>query len=374
MSPTAARGQVLLYADHDDDRRSHQAMTYADVARMIARLKAFEFAGYHEAGPAYPGPLYFVPLHTLVGREAAHALGIRSANDLYGGVVPYAFVQTKAIAHPLVGPDASRPAGWSDAFAARVRDVTLPGFTVFSRAEARVAAERLLAHGPCRLKRTRVAGGRGQHAIKSLAEFERALRRVPDDELTGYGLVLELDLRDVTTYSVGEVTVDHMTIAYHGQQRLTVDNHGSAVYGGSDLVVVRGPLERLLDLHPAPSLRRVIQHAIAYGAAAEEYPGVIASRRNYDVGSGVDARGQPHTGVFEHSWRIGGASGAEVAALQALAADATIDRVEASTVETYGDQSPRPPAHAIEHWSGVDPEVGPITRYTIVTRTHPRAA
>jgi hypothetical protein len=59
-------------------------------------------------------------------------------------------------------------------------------------------------------------------------------------ELSEHGLVLEEDLTDVTTYSVGRVRAAGLVISYWGTQRVTRDNTGAAVCGGSDLVVARG--------------------------------------------------------------------------------------------------------------------------------------
>ena len=50
---------------------------------------------------------------------------------------------------------------------------------------------------------------------------------------------------------------------------------------------------------------------------------------------GRDARGELRCGVLEQSWRIGGASGAEVAALEVLM-QGDVDAVSASVVERYG--------------------------------------
>ena len=94
--------------------------------------------------------------------DEAASLGIRSPNDFFGGVVPRPFVKTKAITHQLVSGSADQPSGWSCVFADRVRDVVLPGYTVFSARDARVAAKRLTPHGPIRLKRALACGSRGR--------------------------------------------------------------------------------------------------------------------------------------------------------------------------------------------------------------------
>ena len=78
---------------------------------------------------------------------------LSSHNDFYGGVVPYPFVKTIAITHELVHQDAERPAGWSAAFAEKVREIVLPGHSVFSVRDAHMAAKRMLRHGTVRAKK-----------------------------------------------------------------------------------------------------------------------------------------------------------------------------------------------------------------------------
>ena len=108
-----------------------------------------------------------------------------------------------------------------------------------------------------------------------------------------------------------------------------------------------------------------MSQARAYDAAAEKtFPGMFLSRRNYDIAQGFDAQGRPRSGVLEQSWRMGGASGAEIAALEAFRADCALPAVRASTVEIYGDSDP--PPHATVYFRGIDDEVGPMTKYAVV--------
>jgi len=103
-----------------------------------------------------------------------------------------------------------------------------------------------------------------------------------------------------------------------------------------------------------------------YDAVATEcFPGLFASRRNYDVARGRDPAGRWRSGVLEQSWRAGGASGAEIAALEAFRADPGLRAVRASSVETYGE-SEAPPPHATVYFRGVDESAGPMTKYATV--------
>ena len=365
-SITMATGVVVVYFSRfGKPLQTHHKVVLDLGAKSIAKIKGYDFSGHYESGCDYSDPLFFVPGDTLLLDEASR-LGIRSANDLYGGVVPHLFVKTKAITHGLVDRDAERPQGWCTAFAERVREIVLPGYTVFSNRDARVAARRMLRRGPLRLKKPLSASGRDQTLVTSLNELDADLENITADEIATYGLVLEENLRQVRTLSIGEVTIGSLRISYHGTQRTVRDNEGRPVYGGSDLVCVRGGWKSL-DALPMPSeVRAAVAAARQYDAAAEEFSGFIASRRNYDVAQGIGADDWPQSGVLEPSWRVGGASSAELAALATFARDPSLKIVRASHFEEYG-HSRRAPAHAIVEFQGDDPEAGPLLRYTIVT-------
>jgi hypothetical protein len=325
----------------------------------------FAYAGEYDRSTQYPGRVYFVPNNTLVGLEQAARLGIAGEHDLFGGVVPHPFVATKVITHPLIEPTALAPEDWSDRFPLQVRSSVLDGYSVFTAEQAYAAGELLLEDGPVRLKPVHATAGRGQRVIQSLTELAKALAGIDAAELTGAGLVLEENLTAVATYSVGQVRVADLTATYYGSQRLTTDNAGDEVYGGSDLVVVRGDFDALGQLSLPENIRTAVEQARTYDAATSVFPGLFASRRNYDVAQGTNARGQWRSGVLEQSWRVGGATGAEIAALEAFRADPALQVVRASTFEVYGE-SQDPPPHATVYFRGVDEHVGWLTKYAMV--------
>jgi hypothetical protein len=344
--------------------RVHQKRMLAADAEAIAGLKQYDFGGDYDRTKHYERPIYFIPDDTLLLDEA-QSLEIRAPTDLYGGVVPYPFVKTKAIAHPLVDRNARRPDGWHFEFGERIRDAVLPGYTAFCDRDARVAAGRMLANGPIRVKEAIEAGGRGQTLVNTIAELEELLERLSPSDFATYGLVLEQNLDHVTTLSVGHITVDNLSFTYHGRQRVTQNNERRTVYGGSDLVCVRGGWDAL-DRASIPNAVRIgIDKARLYDEAINEFPGFMASRRNYDVGLGLDVDGQPRSGLFESSWRVGGATGAEVAALTEFMRDPSVEVVEASHLEEFG-RNREPPPEAVNYIEMDDPEEGPLVRYTIV--------
>jgi hypothetical protein len=106
------RGVVVVYfSQFGKPLQAHHKVVLDLGAKAIAKIKGYDFGGHYDTAHHYCGPLFFVPDDTLLLDEAS-SLGIRSSNDLYGGVVPYLFVKTKAITHGLVDHHAARPTGW----------------------------------------------------------------------------------------------------------------------------------------------------------------------------------------------------------------------------------------------------------------------
>ena len=190
-----ANGVVVLYfSQFDKSLQWHHKVVLDATAKAIAKIKRYDFGGHYEAQCDYPGPLFFVPGDTLLVEETAY-LGIHSSNDLYGGVVPHLFMKTKAITHRLTNRHAERPLGWSTVFAERVREIVLPGYTIFSNRDAQLAARRMLKRGPIRVKKPLSASGKDQTVVTSLNELDAVLETVSADEMAAYGLVLEENLR-----------------------------------------------------------------------------------------------------------------------------------------------------------------------------------
>jgi Protein of unknown function (DUF3182) len=223
----------------------------------------------------------------------------------------------------------------------------------------------VLERGRARVKPARGIGGLGQTVVTSAADLDAVLDTMDLQELARYGTVIEQNFDKIETYSVGQTHVADLLATYVGTQRLTKDNGGADVYGGSDLTVVRGGYDALLSLDLSQEARLAITNARVYEAAASQaFAGWFASRRNYDVALVISNNGRRGCGVLEQSWRIGGASPAELVALEAFRAEPSLHAVRASCVEVYGDN--KTPQNAVVHFRGVDDRVGSITKYTLV--------
>ncbi|NVZ54391.1 DUF3182 family protein [Pseudomonas sp. B6002] len=350
MTPTQRKKLVVSHSTREG-APLHEVQTNLALARWLAQILGLKFGGSYDPDRHAGRELYLLPTQTLVGAEQARQLNIKGPQDLWGGYVEHDFICTKAISHGLLGPGAKAPEGWSPLFCERVRAVVLDGLSVFALEDARPAATRLLYSGPIRLKPVHACAGRGQEVIHSLDEFEALLARPDSARLFDDGVVLEQDLSDVITHSVGQSFIGDHVISYCGEQYLTKDGQGEDVYGGSNLLVVPGYYEDLLRLPMADDVREAIEQARVFDNAADEaYPGFYASRRNYDIAQGLDSDGQRRSGVLEQSWRMGGASSAEVAALQSFINHPGLRAIQVASVETYVDQPL--PADAIEVYRG----------------------
>ncbi|WP_460085101.1 DUF3182 family protein [Pseudomonas sp. H2_G03] len=350
MTPNQRKKLVVAHSSRAGAPQ-HEVDTNRALVRWLAQVLGLEFGGSYDRQKHAGRELYLLPTQTLVGPEQALALNIRGPQDLWGGYVEHDFICTKAISHGLLGPEAKAPEGWSALFCERVRDVVLDGLSVFALDDARPAATRLLYSGPIRLKPVHACAGRGQEVIHSLDEFDALLARPDAAQLFNQGVVLEQDLHDVVTHSVGHSCIGERVFSYCGEQYLTEDGQGEKVYGGSNLLVVPGDYADLLKLDLPDDVRLAIEQAQVFDAAADEaYPGFYASRRNYDIAQGLDSDGQRRSGVLEQSWRMGGASSAEVAALQSFVNQPGLKAIRVSSVETYVEQAL--PADAIEVYRG----------------------
>ena len=355
---------VITY-EVDPDRPADQHLRAArqELGRRLAEFLGCPFEGEFSPDRRYGGRTYFIPGDTLDAATAS-ALNIKGEDDLFGGVVPAPFIATKSITHSLIDPCAAAPAGWSHPLGARLTNAVLNGCSAFSRDDARRAGTQLLERGAVRTKPALASAGRDQTLVTDRVELGRVLDIMGEDAIA-CGLVIEENLVAVETFSVGQVRVAGHVASYFGVQRMTTDNFGEPVYGGSDLLVAPGNFDVLLALDLSDKARLAVSQARIYDASAfEAFPGLFASRRNYDVVSGRDSSGEQRMGVLEQSWRMGGASAAELAALEAFRADPTLRAVRASSFEAYG--AVEPPVGATIYFLGVDNRIGPMARYSTV--------
>lgn len=365
-APAQAGDVVLMEVPHRpcSHMNDHDVATLHGIGFRVARLLGRRFMSWYRPRPGEERVPFCIPADTLVGLDDVPIGGVTVA-DILGGVVPFAFVASKVISHRVLHDSSAVPDGWSHALADGLDDMVLPGYSAFSIDDARIAVRQLLKQGPVRIKPAWTRGGEGQAVARTPEEAEQAIASMDADRIARDGLVVEMEVAEPVTYSVGQIECGGITAAYVGCQRQTHNRAGEEVYGGSDLWVIRGTLADLEAEVRVESLARAIRQARQFDAAVTRaYPGFVASRRNYDLISGRGSDGSEVSGVLEQSWRVGGATPAEIAALAAFTADSQCDLVRAACHEVYGEVSL--PESADIYFHGIDPIEGMLTKYSVV--------
>ena len=145
---------------------------------------------------------------------------------------------------------------------------------------------------------------------------------------------------------------------------MTTDNRGEEVYGGSDLMVVRGGFAALPSLPFRTPSGVAVEQARRYDAADS-----VASR---DVRLSAQLRCRPGPGrrrivalrrpgaVVAHR-RRDRRRDRRARSLPGRSREAI---VRASTFEIYGE-SEAPPSRAMVYFRGIDERIGPLTKYAL---------
>lgn len=343
----------------------HEFVTHVALAQRIAQLRNATYCGVWNGISSADCAVYLVPDDTLLYSELAALAATAPCLDFFGGVVPFFFVMTKAITHSTIPDARASPAGWAKDLGKRLNDAVLHGYSAFCAADAYDAGLSLLREGPLRLKPLQERGGLGQKVIGKDSALVQALDTI---DFECGGIVLEQNLTEVETFSVGFVSIGSATISYVGTQELTSDNYGLLVYGGSELFVARGGPDELLAHQLNADRRRAIELSIAYERAAlSAYPDIRATRRNYDVARGRSSSGDVRWGVLEQSWRLGGATAAEVLAFQSFSRNLEQPTVRVRCYERYGNDISIP-VDAEVFYRDCDSRVGPMAKYALISK------
>ena len=342
--------------------RSADAACLAHTAERIARLLQYDYGGARSPVPDPQQHVYFVPDHTLTAVEAER-LGVRTERDLFGGVVPHAFVATRAATHAPVSADAEVPHNWSYALARILAGCVLRGHSAFSSTDARMAAQRLLRSGPVRLNCGETETSRDM--LCDMDEFDEALSGIAGIDIATHGVVVEQALSEQTTYVVGRARVASETVSYVGTRRAACIESGRATHAGSDLAVVPGDFTALGCVGLSADAREAVLKAARYDEAiSHAYRSSFASRRSYDVLLGHDRHGTQRMGVRGPSWRVAAESPAEIAAMAAFRDVSGLRCLRAATYEAVGRVDV--PPDAMVYYRGSDADTGVLTKYCTI--------
>ena len=321
---TMRRGAVVTYAlGAAGDRDSHEARTRTGIATKLAELKGFEFAGEYDRGTRYGGSVVFRAKRRAGGHRSGggarhprrgRSVRRRGPSCLRGDKGDHASAVRRAGARSRgLGPGV--PASGGRRGARRIR--------AFEPEDALRAGASLLERGPVRVKRATGIGGRGQYVVKGTDDLAEVLGAIDADELSTSGVVIEENLDEVTTYSVGQVRV--------GRSRRHLLRHAAAddattgaqkstaapTCSSCEATSTRCCASRWRNPSGSRSRRPASTTPLPTRASpGSSLRGAITTWCRGSMRADGSARG-----VLEQSWRIGGASGAEIGALEAFRAD-----------------------------------------------------
>lgn len=329
------------------------------------------------------GKTYYVADKTIVlefseNQKLIKDALIESEKDFFGGIVPRAYQSTKAIMHPLVSREAACPLGWSHEFSQELVDfeLVLPGFTVFNIEDIRTAFKHLYDKGVYQIRLKDPLGylGMNQFVVTSFQELEQFIsdKIVDNEKLQQYGLVVEENLcpEDLKTYSVSFVTV-----GFHQVQCIGVQRFSQRLYAGTDFVIMQTGKYILPELLARVGIfnnedaQVIIDKALLFKALLNKHiPEIKTARFNLDIVSGIASIYSNGTcelvkrfALLEQSFRVGGASAAEIWGLEYLLCHPSVDAVCASTYYRYGDEAYQTVSGEENLYCGVDSRLGAIS-------------
>lgn len=338
---------------------------------------------FERFGGNKPGKIYYVADKTIVlefkeNQKLIKDTLIESEKDFFGGIVPRAYQSTKAIMHPLVNREAACPLGWTHEFPQELvhLDLVLPGFTVFNIEDLRTAFKHLYDKGihQIRLKDPLAYLGMNQFVVTSFQELEQFIsdKIVNNEKLQQYGLVVEENLcpEDLKIYSVSFVTVGSHQVQCIGVQRFS-----QGLYSGTDFVIMQTGKHILSEslaqvgIFNNEDAQKIIDKALLFRALLNKHiPEIKTARFNLDIVSGIASIYSNGTyelvkrfALLEQSFRVGGASAAEIWGLEYLLGHPSVDAVCASTYYRYGDEAYQTVSGEENLYCGVDSRLGAIS-------------
>lgn len=285
---------------------------------------------HHMGLPYKPAPLfhtspeenaYIVPGVTLDTATAAKLL-IKNEADIYGVAVPNFDMIGKSILHQTVSSNA--PPFYDSAFARIVEQngLVLPGITGFS-AQDLLDSYRVVGapSSGLRLKQSNESDGNGQHEIMGIEHLRELLNAIGPSELANHGAIIEPNLKQKRTNSVGFFKLGSDQYVFVADQLNGNADERDMYLGGENIVVTRGEFQALDDLlmRLRDPRQEIVSKAMGFLKHYFEYfPNSMTSRLSVDVLSGSHAGFGKLSGVTDITGRLGGLCPATILAAQHL--------------------------------------------------------
>lgn len=276
---------------------------------LVAEYLADYFGVAYLSADAGGGPkgenVYYVPPVTQA-RDNANKSYIEHVDDFYGLLVENIGHVHKAILHTTTSQ--SVPSFYSHHFACSVSELVVPGLTVFTKEEALFAHKIMQnrAGKEVRLKYPDKSDGRDQFSIVNREHLAGILGSVDEREVVEKGLVLETNVRDVETVSVGYCVLGDQTYSFIALQKNDIaPEDGRDRYVGALVRVVKGNVSSLRSVAKNSKEEKAIEACVKFDAQYSYFE-PVASRISYDYLHGYDDKGNLMSGVTDITGRLGG--------------------------------------------------------------------
>lgn len=270
---------------------------------------------------------YFVPM-AAIHEPLARQVGISALGGAYGGIVRELQHADKAVLHQLPRTTMQSPDWYSRDFASEVKATVLPGFTTFSAEDTRAAFDIMQGEGHfVRFKDPAGTGERGQYLIKTKDELEKVMFD-HGNGFTEAGAILEANLNDAETITVGYVDIEGEKYSWYGSPYDT-EFGGIKRFGGNEITVVKGGLSALRDYCKEEKNKVAVEQSAVVFDAYHSHLGSSIMRATFDAVQGIGDNGEFLSGITDPSLRPSASSAAEIRAIEAFR-----DYPEAKAVKT----------------------------------------
>ncbi len=277
---------------------------------------------------------YVVTSKTMTKQDALNRFGINSTSDFYGLAVNDINEVGKAILHPA--PGEITPQFYNPRFADRARHLVLPGFACFSTSDAQSAFAHYEGNGfGLRFKVANESDGNGQFKVDDASHLQHLLEE--QRQALTEGIVLEANLHDPTTISVGYAQLGDQRYSFIAHQKNTPPNaEGQSKYLGAKVTAVRGSMEIFLsDQDMTLNDRLAVLKAVEFNRLYQQTFHPIASRLSYDVVLGLDDHGDILSGITDITGRVGGTCPALMLACMEFNQNPEITKINSEVTLNY---------------------------------------
>lgn len=319
-------------ASHREHVRERNSMAGLLIAENILDVP---FVGIGE-----PTSDSYCLLGSPIDQAKARELKIEKRSDFFGAVILDSRQIHKAAFHPSISGNNTPPFHSADlASELTKKGVVLPGITAFREADlVTYFRDEARKDASYRLKISNGSDGEGQHGgITSFEELQKGLRRIGTKDIAENGLILEQEIQNPLTISVGSIVLDGQEYSFYTHQvDEVIEENGekrTRYLGARDVVVSRGSIAEMPTRYGSPE-NFALQKAVAFDQIYHRYTPALLSRRSVDV---VMDQGGTFGGVTDlTTGRIGGTDPGLLLAIKELVSNPSLKTATANVVLDYG--------------------------------------